>query len=181
MESNRRGITLHDRIRGHMGQAMQCISVGVVSSYAASIDTDMSYRHNGINPIRMLQCNPHQPIPISLPSPSILTNSNPPNHLPSLLPQLPKTNLLVIMFVQHLRRRQIEVLLRHVHPPFPERKHPRLGTHTLELGARAAVHLLGGFQEVDAPCQVHAAGVDAEDVGAGFDAVGGWSVFRGGV
>jgi len=101
-------------------------------------------------------------------------------HNPTLLPQLPKTNLLIIMFIQHLRRREIKVLLRHMHPPLPQSEHPGFGTYTLQLGARAAVHLLGDLEEVDPPGEVHAAGVDAQDVGAGFDAVGGGGGLVGG-
>ena len=78
------------------------------------------------------------------------------------------------MFVQHFRGREVEVLLRDVHAALTQRVHPRFGTHALELGARATVHLLGDFGEVDPPRQIHAAAVDAEDVRAGFDAEMGW-------
>lgn len=77
------------------------------------------------------------------------------------------------MFVQHLRRRQVEILLRHVHPAFAEGVHARLGADALELRARTTVHLLGDLGQVDAAREVHAAAVDAEDIGAGFDSKGG--------
>lgn len=73
------------------------------------------------------------------------------------------------MFIQHLRSRKIEILLRDMHPPFPQRIHPRLGTDALELCAATAVHFLRDLEEVYPACEVHAAAVDAEDVGAGFD------------
>ena len=75
------------------------------------------------------------------------------------------------MFVQHLRSCQIKILLRDVHSPLPKRIHSRFGAYTFQFGAGAAVHLLGNFCQVDAAGQVHGAGVDAEDVGAGFDSV----------
>jgi len=141
------------------------------SSSAAPLDTDIDHRHNDIN-----QNGFHNAYPQSTRSPftfyhSMMLHSDIHNP-PPLLPQLPKTNLLIIMFIQHLRRRQIEVLLRHVHPPLPQRKHPGFGTYAFQLGARAAVHLLGDLEQVDPAGEVHAAGVDAQDVGAGFDAVG---------
>ena len=79
------------------------------------------------------------------------------------------------MFVQHLRRREVEILLRHMHPPFPQCIHACLCTDTFQLRAAAAVHLLGDFQEVDPPREVHGAAVNAEYVGACFDSGGGVS------
>ena len=73
------------------------------------------------------------------------------------------------MLVQHLRRREVEILLRHVHPPFPQRIHACLGADTFQLRAAAAVHFLGDFQQVDPAREVHGPAVDAEDVCAGFD------------
>lgn len=77
-----------------------------------------------------------------------------------LLPQLPKTDFLIIMFVQHLRRRQVEIFLRHMHSAFAKRVHARLGAYPLEFRAGTAVHLLGDLGQVDAAREVHAAAVD---------------------
>lgn len=75
------------------------------------------------------------------------------------------------MFIQHLRRRQIEILLRHMYPPLPQRIHPRLRAHPLQLRPAASVHLLRDLREIYSSCQVHRAGVDSEDIRARFD---GW-------
>ena len=73
------------------------------------------------------------------------------------------------MLIQHLGRRQVEILLRHMHPPLPQGVHAGFGADALQLRAAAAVHLLGDLGQVDAARQVHAARVDAQDVGAGLD------------
>ena len=36
-----------------------------------------------------------------------------------LLPQFTQAHFFIVMFIQHLRRREVEILLRHMHPPFP--------------------------------------------------------------
>ena len=77
------------------------------------------------------------------------------------------------MLIKDLSRSQIEILLRDVHSPFPESVHAGFGADAFEFGAGTAVHFFGYFGEVDASCEVHGAGVDSEDVGSGFDAVGG--------
>ena len=100
------------------------------------------------------------------PAPATEARSN----LSALFIQFPQTDLLVVVFVQHLRRCEIEILLRHVYSPFAQGVHARLGAYTFQFRARAAVHLLGDLGEVDPSREVHGAGVDAEDVGAGFDA-----------
>lgn len=74
------------------------------------------------------------------------------------------------MFVQHLCRRQVEIFLRHMNSSFAQGIHARFGADTFKLGARAAVHFLGDLGQVDSSRQVHAATVDAEDVGASLDA-----------
>lgn len=104
-------------------------------------------------------------------TPSLLPSSSPNKSLP----QLPQRNLLVVVLIQHLGRREVEILLRHVYPPLPQGVHARFGADAFQLGAGAAVHLFGDLEQVDAAGEVHAAGVDAEDVGAGFDA-GGWGI-----
>lgn len=84
------------------------------------------------------------------------------------------------MFIQYLGRREVEILLRHMYSPLSQRVHACFRAYTLELGSAAPVHFLGGFVEVDAPRKVHGAGVDAEDVGAGFDSGEGRGIsFRG--
>ena len=75
------------------------------------------------------------------------------------------------MLVQYLGRCQIKVLLRYVHSSLSQRKHAGFCAHTLELSAGAAVHLLSNLGQVDTSCEIHGAGVDAQDVGTGFDAV----------
>lgn len=75
------------------------------------------------------------------------------------------------MLIQHLGRSQVEILLRDVYSSLPEGEHARFRAHTLQLSARAAVHLFGNLFQVDAAREIHAAGVDAEDVSAGFDTV----------
>ena len=76
------------------------------------------------------------------------------------------------MFIQHLRRCEIEILLRDMHPPLSERVHPGFRADTFQLGAGAPIHLLGDLGEVDAAGEVHGAAVDAKDVGTGFNAEG---------
>ena len=73
------------------------------------------------------------------------------------------------MLIQHLRRREVEILLRHMYPPFPQCIHACLCTDTFQLRAAAAVHFLGDFQQVDAAREVHGPAMDAEDICAGFD------------
>ncbi len=46
-----------------------------------------------------------------------------------LLPQLPQRNLFIVMFIQDLRRRKIEIFLRNMHSPFPQCIHARLRAH----------------------------------------------------
>ena len=86
------------------------------------------------------------------------------------------------MFIQHLGGRKVKILLRDMHTAFAQRIHAGLSTHTLKFRAGAAVHLLGDLSQVDAARKIHAAAVDAEDVGAGFDAKEGVGVseWRGG-
>ncbi len=104
--------------------------------------------------------------------PFFIHTTNPPPQLPPLLPtspsppiqslpQLPQTNLLIIMLIQHLGRRQIEIFLRHMHPPLSQCIHARLRAYALQLRAAAPIHLLRNLGEVDAAGQVHAARVDA--------------------
>ena len=75
------------------------------------------------------------------------------------------------MLIQHLRRREVEVFLGDVDSPLSECVHACFGADAFELGAGATVHLFGDLGEVDAAGEVHGAGVDAEDVGSGFDSV----------
>ena len=73
------------------------------------------------------------------------------------------------MLIQHLGRRQVEILLRHMHPPLPQRIHPRLRAHPFQLRAAAPVHLFRNLGEVDAAREVHAARVDSQNVRARLD------------
>lgn len=68
---------------------------------------------------------------------------------PSLLPQLAQTNLLIIMLVQYLCRRQVEIFLRHMNSSFAQGIHARFGADTFKLGTRAAVHFLSDLSQVD--------------------------------
>lgn len=74
------------------------------------------------------------------------------------------------MLVQHLCRRQVEIFLRHMNPSFAQGIHARFGADTFKLGARAAIHFLGDLSQVDSSRKIHAAAVNAEDVGASLDA-----------
>ena len=56
-----------------------------------------------------------------------------------------------------------------MHPPLSEREHTRLGAHRLTLGPGRVRHLLPDGPEVDAPKEVHLAGVDAHDVDAAVE------------
>ena len=91
---------------------------------------------------------------------------------PSLLPQLPQTNLLIIMLIQHLRRRQIEVLLRDMHPPLPQRIHARLRTNPLQLRPTTAIHLLRDLRQIDPAREIHRSRMDPQDIRPRFDS--GW-------
>lgn len=75
------------------------------------------------------------------------------------------------MFIEHFSGGEIEILLRDVYSPFPQREHAGLGADALELGARAAIHLLRDLGQVDAAGEVHGPRVDPQDVGSGLDAV----------
>ena len=88
-----------------------------------------------------------------------------------LFPQFTQARLFIIMFIQHLSGRQIEVFLSDMHASFTKGVHAGLGTDALQLGAGATVHLLGDLGEVDATREIHAATMDAENVGSGFDSV----------
>lgn len=75
------------------------------------------------------------------------------------------------MFVQHLGCREIEVLLRDMYPPLPQRVHAGFRADPLQLRARAAVHFFGNFRQVNPPGEVHTTAVDAKDVGTRFNSV----------
>lgn len=87
---------------------------------------------------------------------------SPENLLPptSLLPKLPQRCLLIVVLVEDLGRRQVEILLRHVNPSLPERIHTCFGAYSLELRPRASVHLLCDLRQVDPARQVHRPRVD---------------------
>ena len=68
------------------------------------------------------------------------------------------------MPIQHLGGGEIEILLRDVHPPLPQRIHARLGTHALQLRAGTAIHLLRHLGQIDATGQIHRAGMNAQDI-----------------
>ena len=83
---------------------------------------------------------------------------------PPLLPQLPQTYFLIIMLVKHLRRRQVEILLRDMHPPLPQRIHARLRAHALQLRPTAPVHLLCDLRQIDPPRQIHRPRMNPQDI-----------------
>ena len=119
---------------GTLSEGVAHTDVGIVQPI--TFEDDAFYMpHNTTNAM----CGTSLP----LPSPNPYT----PTHLPPphLLPQLPQRNLLIIMFIQHLRSRQIEVLLRNMHSPLPQRIHTRLRTYAFQLCSGAAVHLLCDF------------------------------------
>mmetsp|Transcript_13197 Transcript_13197/g.33484 ORF Transcript_13197/g.33484 Transcript_13197/m.33484 type:complete len:417 (-) Transcript_13197:74-1324(-) len=70
----------------------------------------------------------------------------------------------LVVLPHHLPHRHLQILLRNVHPPLPQRKHPRLRAHRLHLRAARAAHLLRDLCEVDPADEVHLARVDLEDV-----------------
>lgn len=88
-----------------------------------------------------------------------------------LFPQFTQTHLFIVVFIQNLGRGQIKILLGDMHASFTQGVHARLGTDALELGARTAIHFLSDLGQVDSSCQIHAAAVDAEDVGSCFNPV----------
>ncbi|KAI6756744.1 hypothetical protein HG530_011342 [Fusarium avenaceum] len=88
------------------------------------------------------------------------------------LPELAKRHLLVVVLVENLCCGELEVFLCDVHSSLTESVHACFRTHTLQLGTRASIHLLGDLVEVDTTGQVHLAAVDAENIGSGLDA--GW-------
>lgn len=53
------------------------------------------------------------------------------------------------MLVKHLCSRQVEIFLRDMNSSFTQGIHARFGADALELGAGAAVHLLGNLGQVD--------------------------------
>lgn len=75
------------------------------------------------------------------------------------------------MFIQHLCRRQVEVLLRYMYSALSKRVHTRFGAHAFQFGAGTPVHFFGNLGEIDTAGEIHGARVDPEDVCAGFDAV----------
>lgn len=75
------------------------------------------------------------------------------------------------MLVEHLGRRQVEILLRDVHAALAQSVHACFGADSFQLRARTAVHLLGDFGQIDAPRQVHASAVDSKNVCSRFDSV----------
>lgn len=77
-----------------------------------------------------------------------------------LLPQLRHGYLLVVVLVEDLGSRQVKVLLCNMHPPLAQGIHARLRADTLQLSARAPIHLLGDLCQVDPACQVHRPRVD---------------------
>ena len=68
------------------------------------------------------------------------------------------------MLIQHLRRREVKVLLRDMHSPLPQRIHPRLRAHTLQLRARTPIHLLRNLCQIDPPREIHAPGMNPQDI-----------------
>lgn len=89
----------------------------------------------------------------------------------TLLEELAQAHLLIVMLVEHLGRRQVEVFLRDVNPPFSKSIHASFGTDSLELSARASIHLLSDLGEVDTSGEVHASAVDSEDIGSCLDTI----------
>lgn len=59
------------------------------------------------------------------------------------------------MLIEHLRGRQIKILLRNMYPPLPQRIHARLRTHTLQLRPTTPIHLLPNLRQIDTPRQIH--------------------------
>lgn len=78
----------------------------------------------------------------------------------NLPPQLPRADLLDLVPLHYLRRRHLEVHLRHVRPPLSDREHPGLGAGRLDLGARAVHHLLCHAEQVQPTLHVHVLRVD---------------------
>ena len=68
------------------------------------------------------------------------------------------------MLVQDLRRRQVEVFLRHMHPPLPQGIHAGLSTDPFQLRPTATIHLLSDLREIDSPRQIHAPAVNPQDI-----------------
>ena len=114
-------------------------------------------------------------IPRYAPS-SILQQPNPKRQqaearVPHSLPKLAQTHLLVLVPVQYLGRRQLEIFLRHMHSPLSERIHACFRAHTLQLCSTASTHLLSNLSEIDTSRQIHRPAVDTQNVCSGF---GGW-------
>lgn len=62
-----------------------------------------------------------------------------------------------------------EVFLCYVNPSLSESIHPCLGTHTLQLSARASVHFLRNLLEIDSPRKIHRSRVNPENIGTSFN------------
>lgn len=85
------------------------------------------------------------------------------------LPELAQTDLLVVVLVQDLGSRQVKVFLRNVHASLSQRVHTGFRADTLQFGAGAAVHFLGDLGQIDSAGEVHGAGMDAKNIGSGFN------------
>ncbi len=77
------------------------------------------------------------------------------------LPQLPQADLLVVVLVENLGRRKLEILLRDVHSSLPQGIHAGLSADTLQLSPLAPIHLLRDLGQVDPTRQVHTSTVDS--------------------
>lgn len=77
-----------------------------------------------------------------------------------LLPQLRHGYFLVVVLVENLGSRQVKVLLCNMHPTLTQGVHARLRADTLQLCARAPVHLLGDLGQVDPAGEIHRTRVD---------------------
>ena len=53
------------------------------------------------------------------------------------------------MFIQHLRSRKIEILLRDMYSPLPQRIHARFRTHTFQLSTTTSIHLFRDLRKIN--------------------------------